>query len=415
MKNINYIALFSFALSLLSTSCDNETETLFDETASQRKTAAVEQYQKALKSSNEGWLFQYYPDEDISYGGYSYVVKFDDNDSVAVWFEKMSDLTDPYVSLYDVISYGGPVLTFNTYNPYMHYFSTPSSAEYNAKGGEYEFLLMNEDIDVITVQGTKNGSTMWLKKMTEPAEDYMAKVIEVADYISGAFFSAEINGEEVPVQDLNRNFTFEVTVNGKDTSMVVPYVVTDTGLSFYEKVEINGQTLQNFTLNKESSLLTSTEGNATIEVVLPPIDLNLATWLLDVSEELDCSEMVYAAWEQAYLANVNAWDEELGNIMRVGAANPNVGDYGISFFSYPGPYRAHYNLAFNGVAGHADYINIVKLSAGFNWTYYTHLIVFVNVITENSPFIAEIDDLETPAAVKLTSVNNPEVWFILRK
>jgi hypothetical protein len=197
--------------------------------------------------------------------------------------------------------------------------------------------------------------------------------------------------------------------------MVVPYVVTDTGLSFYEKVEINGQTLQNFTLNKESSQLTSTEGNATIEVVLPPIDLNLATWVLDVSEKLDCSETVYAAWEQAYLANVNAWDEELGNFMRMGAANPNVGDYGISFFSYPGPYRAHYNLAFNGVAGHADYINIVKLSAGFNWTYYTHLIVFVNVITENSPFIAEIDDLETPAAVKLTSVNNPEVWFILRK
>ena len=67
MKNIIYIALFSFALSILGTSCDNETELLFDETASQRKTAAVEQFQKALKNSDEGWLFlyHYFPQKDL--------------------------------------------------------------------------------------------------------------------------------------------------------------------------------------------------------------------------------------------------------------------------------------------------------------------------------------------------------------
>ncbi|WP_159517743.1 DUF4302 domain-containing protein [Sunxiuqinia indica] len=413
MKNIIYIMLFSCVLSIFTTSCDNETEMLFDETASQRKTAAVEHYQETLKNSDEGWLFQYFPDKEMQYGGYSYVVKFDENDSVAVWYEGMNDLTAPAVSFYDVISYGGPVLTFNTYNPFMHYFATPSGAEYNAKGGDYEFLLMSSENDVITVQGTKTGNKMRLTKMTEPAEDYIAKVKEIAGFLGGASFNVTVNGEDVSAQEMNRNFTFEYTDNGNDTSIVVPYIVTDTGISFYEPVEIQGQSYQDLVFNEQELSFSSIQGNLSIQLVVAPVNLTSAPWSLDIVGDNTCSDTVFNTFVEIYNANAQVWGEQLAPTVKMGGVRVDLGDIGISFYSYPGPYRSHYNLSFSGVPNQPDYLDIAKVSEGFNWSYYTHLGVFVDVITDNAPYQVEMDDEQNPSTVKLTSVGNADVWFVL--
>jgi hypothetical protein len=412
MKNIIYIALFSFALSIMGTSCDNETEMLFEETASQRKTAAVEQFQKALKSSDQGWLFQYFPGEDMSYGGYSYVVKFDDNDSVVVWFEKMSDLTQPYVSLYDVISYGGPVLTFNTYNPYMHYFATPSGAEYNAKGGEYEFLLMSEESGMITMQGTKHGTTILLTKMTEPAEDYMSRVKDIADFIMGASYSATINGTEVSLLEMNRNFIFEYSIDGKDSSNVVPYIVTDTGISFYEEVEILGQNVRDFTLDKENNQLISTEGNVIIDIIFAPIDFTGTYWIIDTETEANRSATFMEVLTQVDEANKVAYPQfPLSKMIFLG--QPFEGD-DPGFVMGLGPYYIQYYLSFTGVKGHEDYLNIGKIGGGQNWQAVPHVNPLLNLMVDNAPYQVALDDAENPTGYKLTSVENPSIWFIIQ-
>ncbi len=411
MKNIIYITLFSCVLSIFATSCDNETEMLFDETASQRKTAAVEQFQQALKNSDEGWLFQYFPDKEKQYGGYSYVVKFDDNDSVAVWFEGMNEVTTPSVSFYDVISYGGPVLTFNTYNDFMHYFATPSGAEYNAKGGDYEFLLMSSENDVITVQGTKTGNTMHLTKMTEPAADYIAKVKAVADFIEGTSFSAKVNNERISVQELNRNFTFEYTDNGNDTSIVVPYIVTATGISFYEKVEIMGQTMLDFALDKENNQFVSTEGNVKIDIIFAPIDFSGTYWIVNTNTEANRSEAFMEVYTQVDEANNAVLPYPLSKVIYLGKPLVN---YGPGLVMGLGQFYIQYNLSFTGVVDHSDYINIRKLGNGLNWTFVPHVNPLLNLIVDNAPYKIELNDAENPTGYKLTSVEKPSVWFVIQ-
>ena len=415
MKKNIYIVLFGLLLSMGVVSCDNNTDLLFDESAAQRKTTAITEYNEALKSADQGWLFQYFPEETQKYGGYNYVVKFNQHDSVTVWSELMPDVTKPEISFYDVISYGGPVLTFNTYNPLMHYFANPSAQEYLAKGGDYEFLIMSNEKDVMTVKGIKTGNTMHLIKMNEPVDVYLSKLKGNTDFIGQGSFDANVDGTEISVQEMNRNFTFSYSENDEVKSVTAPYIVTETGLSFYEPVEIFGQTFQDFTLDKASYQLISNEGDMKIIIVIPPIDLNQATWYLDISTETDRSDAVLAGWQAAYDANDQAWGEQLASFIAMGEASATYGDYGMSFYSYPGPYRSHYNLAFGGVAGHSDYLDITKLSAGFNWNWYTHLSVMVDLIVDNAPYIVEIDDLEAPMVVKLTSVANSDVWFILRK
>tara|TARA_R110001583_G_scaffold3806_3_gene23222 strand:+ start:10386 stop:11633 length:1248 start_codon:yes stop_codon:yes gene_type:complete len=414
IKNI-YIVLFGLLLSMGVASCDNNTDLLFDESAAERKMGANKEHNDALKSSEQGWLFQYYPEETQKYGGYNFVVKFAEDDQVTVWSENMDDLTMPETSTYDIISYGGPVLTFNTYNSIMHEFANPSAAEYLAKGGDFEFLIMSNENDMMTVKCIKTGNVLRMTKMTETAEVYLSKVTENVDFIGQGSFDANVNGTKVSVQEMNRNFTFNYAENDEIKSVTAPYIVTDSGLSFYEPVEMMGQTFQDFTLNKESYQLISNEGDMKIIIIVPPIDLKLAAWYLDVSAATDRSEVVLAGWQAAYDANDQAWGEQLASFMAMGAANATYGDYGISFYSYPGPYRAHYNLAFGGVAGHSDYLDIVKLSAGFNWNWYTHLSVMVDLLADNSPYIVEIDDPDAPMTVKLTSANNPDVWFIIRQ
>ncbi|MFV0483086.1 MAG: hypothetical protein ACK5MG_03195, partial [Bacteroidales bacterium] len=86
--------------------------------------------------------------------------------------------------------------------------------------------------------------------------------------------------------------------------------------------------------------------------------------------------------------------------------------YGITFQA---PYIANYNLSFEGSVESAQYLNIVKSGAGYQWSYFTHLEPFVDLISESSPYTVEFDDPDNPTSVKLTSVNDPDVWFVVKR
>lgn len=413
MKKNIYIVLFGLLLSMGVASYDNDSDLLFDETAAERKEGANKEYNDAFKSSEQGWLFQYFPEETQKYGGYNFVVKFAENDQVTVWSENMADFTKPETSMYDVISYGGPVLTFNTYNSIMHEFATPSAAEYLAKGGDFEFLIMSNERDVITVKGIKTGNTMSLIRMTETAEEYLTKSKAISDFTSGASFGTIINGNAVNVFLNDHQFTFSYTEEDEAKLDKAPFIFTDKGLHFYEPITVLGSTAQDFILNTETKQFVSTDGNMAIDIIFAPIDLTLAKWIIATGEEAYRSDAVKAAWDIAYDANDAAWGEVLEQNVSLGLCHSVYGDKGISLTS--SGYRAHYNLSFGGVLGHSDYLGITKIDGGFNWTWYTHLVSFVDFVSGNAPYIVEMDDANNPTEIKMTSAANPDVWFILRQ
>ena len=131
-----------------------EEKEIFDKTPAERMDAYLQEYRSILASNEEGWLLQYYAEENQSYGGYAYILKFTESD-VTAWFQLADDVTKSVTTLYKMTPDDGPVLAFDTYNEYIHYFATPNVSDYEALHGDYEFRLVgkNDDASEVYIKG----------------------------------------------------------------------------------------------------------------------------------------------------------------------------------------------------------------------------------------------------------------------
>ena len=276
MKKNDIILFLLMALpTLLLTSCLKDQEDVFEESASARTANYLSNTKKVLTSAENGWLLNYYPDRDQSYGGTPYVLKFSD-ETVEVSSELAGDPTYSVESTYVLRNEDGPVLMFDTYNELMHYFATPSGSSgaggYEAYDGDFIFIILgiSADQDTITLKGSRSGNVMYMYRLPGSGVDYLSKVLETE--------------ETMPV-----NYTFNVqdeivnvTLSGGTASFISPskkvnelmaYIYTDRGIEFYEPVDIYG-TVLNGIVNSGEAEVTSSIGDSPVlmKVVFLPIN-----------------------------------------------------------------------------------------------------------------------------------------------
>ena len=77
MKKIIFAYILMMLPAVLMTSCLKGQEDKFSESASQRSANYLAYVKEVLMSSENGWVLNYFPDRNQSYGGYAYTVKFD--------------------------------------------------------------------------------------------------------------------------------------------------------------------------------------------------------------------------------------------------------------------------------------------------------------------------------------------------
>mgnify|MGYP002526332663 CR=1 FL=1 len=151
--NKNIIAcLFLLVSTLLLSSCLKDQDDVFDKSASIRTTEYLNNARKVLTSSEKGWVMNYFPDNLQGYGGFSYVLKFDNQNVTAYFVNGKTDDTgipQPEASTYSLTNEDGPCIAFDTYNSYLHYYATPSAGAYEAKGGDFIFIIMNKSKFII--------------------------------------------------------------------------------------------------------------------------------------------------------------------------------------------------------------------------------------------------------------------------
>ena len=234
----------------LTVSCTNEVDDYFDLPASQRLAATIDHARQVLRSAEYGWEFEYYPGSTLDYGGVVYTLKFDSL-TATVACSLIPDSTS--TTYYRLTNDNGPVLTFDTYNPLMHYFSTPNSDEYEAKGGEFEFVLDSIADDYISLYGKKTGNTMYLRRLQASPEEYARNTINIFDHfvdsIRGTVGTAELVGKCNPS---NRSINI---ISGSDT-LDVHYAYTDRGIRLYRPLRLGGVSMQTFEFNDSTKVLT---------------------------------------------------------------------------------------------------------------------------------------------------------------
>lgn len=262
MKTRNIILAFLAAASAMCfQSCLFEQEEVFEETSSERMQNYLENTKKTL-TSKDYWILDYFRSKGQADGGYTFVVKFTDKEVTAASEMKPEEFC---TSLYKLTTDNGPVLTFDTNNEALHYFATPSSAHYEAKGGDFEFTIMKVSDEEVILKGKRSGNYCYLRPMMDggDAAKYISDVAAMAADVHAATFSGTIGGEDFPVHgklDLNkRNLKFMIDTEEKKDSIIatLPFSYTPEGIRGYETACINGCHFRDLRYLSQNNVLTN--------------------------------------------------------------------------------------------------------------------------------------------------------------
>ena len=272
---MNYTKIFALATGALlwMSSCTSSSDLDKLPGAAVRTQQAISETVSKLEGHDGYWRLTYYPDTKRAYGGYSMYVQFKDGRVTA-----LSELsTTSTNSTYSVKNIDMPTLAFDTRSNVLHHFIASTEYFRNARGGDFELLLMGQRGDSILLQGRKYGNQMSLVPMTTDPATEIAALQAMATKFQGKNFAPVSIGTAGSVSfRLNPTYRqLEYTPSSGDvtTTQKMAFAYTTEGLRFYEPITIGGVTLSGFRLSSDGTSVTSIEGDVTTTVVSLPIDL----------------------------------------------------------------------------------------------------------------------------------------------
>jgi hypothetical protein len=265
-KILLYILLF--LPTLLMQSCLKDQEDVFDEPSSQRMSEFLQAAQDTLVNAPNGWILDYYPEGNQKYGGFTYTIGFTKDDAT-IRFENGGKSE---TSLYKMKEDDGPVLSFDTYNTFLHQFATPSDGKYKGYEGDFEFVIDSVGNGVVKVHGKKTGNVLYLRKLQEPADNYLDKVVDNGNAFIPYGAVLNIGGQpcQVIFTSLNSRQLSIYDANGSYLASSA-YNFTDKGIRLYEPLTINGQKVQYLDYDDDKLTLTADGVETSLFLVSPDV------------------------------------------------------------------------------------------------------------------------------------------------
>ena len=256
MNKIFKLSLLLLALPLLMTSCLKDDDEVFSESASQRLQKALDEARTVLRSSEKGWVMDYYVGDDSSYGGYAFVVKFD-----SLTVTASSELTKgAATSYYKLTTDNGPVLTFDTYNDVLHALATPSAGNYEGNHADYEFQIVSATPELVVMRGRRTNNYVYLHPLTTTPKEYLAKVADTETKFVVASLSTDVDGKNVSADfDINNRQASFYSTTDSTFSKSCAFTFTDTGIRLSSAVDAYGKTLSDFSFEPETMTFTSND------------------------------------------------------------------------------------------------------------------------------------------------------------
>ena len=269
-----YLFLIAFLASATAVSCQQMEKAAFEEPASTRMENFLDNFQSVISNpaGGNGWYMAYYTQQDKSMGGSIFTIQFDkpEKGQATVFHEDVR----PAEGWGDTCNYklsrdDGPVLSFDTYNVAMHYFSTSSSEYYQSRGGDFEFELISACPDSVVMRGKRSRNIFKMYPLEEAPDTYIQKINKMSQDMSIGMVEAEITGGLVRMELDLANRT--VTVGRKDATeeelVSLPFIFTPTGIRLYETLDIQGVKFKDFVFDPDNLSLES--NGITFTIVIP--------------------------------------------------------------------------------------------------------------------------------------------------
>ncbi len=327
--NIQYSILL-VALAFFA-SCTKEQEDLFPESSANRADNSIASNVKILAGAQNGWLMEYFPHSQQSFGGYNIIVRFTEDGKV----EALSEVDEARCnSLYRVSQSAGTVLTFDTYNLAVHAFSDPSAPLGGNAGagmeGDYDFSILKATADSVVLKGKRSSNYVKMTPMaTDQWEDYLANITAVEDGMMARKYTLTIGDTAVVAVKDGRTLTFTYVENGEELEGKLSYVVTPEGYKLYSPAEILGQKFSGFSYVEGTDVFPASDNsNVSIAVIYPTLAeiMSESYWGVAYSG-LGATGKKY--WD--LLPQIQA--EELGETLQYVLFGTYNGTFGVTFVS----------------------------------------------------------------------------------
>lgn len=260
-----------FVLLAAVLSCQKQ-EKVFDEPSSTRMEKFLDNVQKVISGQKNGWYMAYFTEQEKTAGGTVYTIQFDKPGAgkVTVFHEDVQ----PAEGWGDTCTYkltrdDGPVLSFDTYNVAMHYFSTSSGEYYQSMGGDFEFEVLSACPDSVVMRGKRSHNTFKMYPLSEDPATFIGKVHDMAASLSVGLLETEITGGLVEMSiDYNRR-TLSIGRKDSEQSEIVdvPFIITPTGFKLYETLDFQGVKFKDFVYDGDAMSLTS--NGITFNMIVP--------------------------------------------------------------------------------------------------------------------------------------------------
>ena len=291
MNKLAYTIIALFTLCI--TSCSDE-KNIFDSSSDNRMNAMLQQCKEILTGSENGWIFEYYP-EDNKYGGFRFYMVFSKQGEVSITAESpiLESPGDQATSMYQIKGDMGPILSFDTYNHILHQFSDPNPDGLGYEG-DYEFIILNVAKDKIELKGKKNGTKMQMIPLPNDMtwESYSSKLDKMIEAFPGFTMRLNVNGTTIEMEEseeIGRYQTFNLPEGVSSSAEGMAYIYTTDGIKFKEPITIAGKTIQNFTASEDKTHLTCTDEEAdNVQITQMPLGEAFVTkkgnWFFDTNQ-----------------------------------------------------------------------------------------------------------------------------------
>ena len=280
MKKI-YLAILCAMTGLTFQSCLHDDKEFFDDSAANRIENTVENTQKVLESSENGWELHYYTGEGYTGGGYTFLLKFHNGKVTVAGDPALATSEERATSSYGMDRSMGPVLTFNTYNHILHALGTPNINNIQGQQGDWEFVVTKLTEDSIFVRGKKWSNDMVFTRLPQTVDwkEHLDSIGNVAKQLKDNYVDAT-SGDASKAIEVNASTRRIAGRNALGQVEECPYIITTKGIQTLEPVTVGNSQTQSFELTQTGKL--QTQGDAQVELApyIAPIDTWVGKWSL---------------------------------------------------------------------------------------------------------------------------------------
>lgn len=327
MKKLFLIPILALALTL--SACVNKVEEVFDVPASERLEQRMIECQKLLTSAEYGWMIQYYPSSSKAYGGSTYAAKFEANGDVTVTGDVApsvtGDASKTITSHYSINSSSSVVLTFDTFNDYIHYWADPDPYSKNKFEGDFEWAYVEGNAKQMVFRGIRTDNKIVFTALESDIVSTIQQVVDLKYSVNDRLYMGFRMGDGAELYDdaIYSVLTYYPDGNTQGAYEKIPYAYTATGITFYEPATINGVTVQNFDWVEGSFVATDakTASGAAAEATIQGFhseefihyDDFLGEWELNQNGTITTVTMKEKVRYQSYtLSKIGGFDVEVG-------------------------------------------------------------------------------------------------------